>query len=67
MEFSDESMEDFRRIYRQEYGEEISVPDAREMGRRLITLYHLLRQPYPGEQGAGAGETNRGQNAPGAS
>ncbi len=46
---SDERIEEFRRIYKRVYGEEISVGDARIMTLRLITLYRLLMQPLPGE------------------
>ena len=49
MPLSDSAVEEFRAIYKRTYGEEISTAEAREMGQRLLTLFDLLRQPYPGE------------------
>jgi hypothetical protein len=46
---SPERLEEFRRIYKEAYEEEITVEEAREMTRRLLTLYKLIMRPYPGE------------------
>jgi hypothetical protein len=46
---SDERLEEFRRIYKEAYGEEITLPDAIEMTHRLLALYQLLLRPLPGE------------------
>ena len=54
MPLSDSAVEEFRAIYKQKYGEEISTAKAREMGERLLTLFSLLKQPYPGEHGPDA-------------
>src|SRR5689334_3668618 len=39
---SDERLEDFRRIYKRVYGQELTLVEAREMTRRLLALYDLL-------------------------
>jgi hypothetical protein len=46
---SPERLEEFRRIYKETYGEEISVGEASAMTHRLIALYKLLSQPLPDE------------------
>jgi hypothetical protein len=48
-EVSPERLEEFRRIYKETYGEEITIEEAREMTRRLLTLYKTLAQPLPDE------------------
>jgi len=45
----DESVEEFRAIYKKYYGEDISADDAREMARRLLMLYEILAKSIPGE------------------
>ncbi len=44
-----ERLEEFRRIYKKVYGEEITLPEASEMAHRLVALYQLLQKPLPGE------------------
>jgi hypothetical protein len=46
---SDERLEDFRRIYKEAYGEEITIGEASAMTHRLLALYRLLSQPLPDE------------------
>ena len=46
---SSDRLEEFRRIYSNAYGEEISIEEARAMTHRLLGLYKLLAQPLPGE------------------
>jgi hypothetical protein len=46
---SPERLEEFRRIYKETYGEEISAGEASAMAHRLLALYKLLSQPLPGE------------------
>ena len=46
---SDEGVEEFRRIYKELYGENIDVDAAREMASRVLTLYELLARPLPEE------------------
>ena len=55
---SDERIEEFRRIYKRAYGEEISVGDARIMALRLVMLYRLLMQPLPGEASESSSQLN---------
>ena len=49
---SESAIEEFRAIYRRTYGEDISVAEASDVGQRLLALFDLLRQPYPGERAA---------------
>jgi hypothetical protein len=44
---SHERLEEFRHVYRNVYGEEITVAEAAEMAHRLLALYRLLMQPVP--------------------
>jgi len=47
---SEERIEEFRRIYKKAYGEDLAVAEAREIASRLVALYRLLMQPLPGGQ-----------------
>ncbi len=49
MTLSDDDVERFRIAYKESYGEEIPVTDAREMASRVLFLYELLYSPIPGE------------------
>ena len=49
-QISSQRLEEFRRIYKEAYGEELTLAVAREMANRLITLYKLIMQPVPGEK-----------------
>ncbi|MEY9470867.1 hypothetical protein ABH992_003266 [Bradyrhizobium yuanmingense] len=44
-----ERLKEFRRIYKEVSGEEITTAEASEMTHRLLTLYRLLSHPLPGE------------------
>jgi hypothetical protein len=46
---SGECLEEFRRIYKEAHGEEITTSEAAEMAHRLLALYRLLMRPLPGE------------------
>lgn len=46
---SDERLEEFRRIYKEAYGEDITKKEASEMSHRLLALYRLLLRPLPDE------------------
>lgn len=50
MQISDEAVSEFMRIYKEEYGEELSRGEADEMASRLVTLYGLLMKKLPNEQ-----------------
>jgi hypothetical protein len=56
MQFSDERVREFQEAYKEEFGEEISSDDAREMLRRLVTLYEVLLRPLPERKEEEAGE-----------
>jgi len=45
----DESVDEFRAIYKKCFGEDVSADDAREMARRLLMLYETLAKPFPGK------------------
>lgn len=49
MSISEERVRDFIRAYREEFGDELSADQAREMLTRLVTLYQLLARPLPEE------------------
>jgi len=42
MELSQEAIDEFKEIYKKEFGEEISDDDAREMGTRLLRVFRVL-------------------------
>lgn len=42
MRVSDEAIAEFRRLYKEEYGEELPDAEASEMAFRLTTLYELF-------------------------
>jgi hypothetical protein len=44
---SPERLEEFRRLYNEAYGEEITQEEAVEMTHRLLTIYKLVFQPLP--------------------
>jgi hypothetical protein len=46
---SPQRLEEFRRIYKDTYGEVITIGEAEEMTHRLLALYKLLMQPLPDE------------------
>lgn len=46
---SEEHLQEFMRIYEQEFGESITHADASEMAARLVDLYELLLEPLPSE------------------
>ncbi len=50
MNTSDERLSEFIKLYSEEFSEDISVGDAREMLIRLMTLYQLLVRPLPNEK-----------------
>jgi hypothetical protein len=50
MQIADEDLAEFMRLYKTEFGEDVSVDEAREMARNLLDLYELLARPLPHEQ-----------------
>lgn len=47
MSFSKKAIEEFKEIYRKEFGEEISDAQAEEMGENLIELFKIIYRPLP--------------------
>lgn len=47
MQLPDEAIDQFRTIYREEFGEDISWDEAADIGTRLVALIKLLRQSPP--------------------
>lgn len=49
MRASEEALDDFIHIYKEEYGVELTRAEASEMTFRLLTLYELLAKHEPQE------------------
>ena len=49
MQIEKEALDNFRSLYREEFGEDLSEDEAQEMASNLINLYELLMQPLPRE------------------
>ena len=47
MRFTDDALDEFRTIYRDEFGEDITRDEAQEMGTRVVELLRLLLRPLP--------------------
>lgn len=47
MEITNERLREFQEAYKQDFGEDISPEEAREMLSRLATFYELLLRPLP--------------------
>lgn len=52
MPLSDEALEEFTQIYREEFGETLTRGEASELASRVLTLYKLLARPLPSERSA---------------
>lgn len=50
MKISDEAIDEFIRLYKKDYNEDITRSQASEMAFRLVTLYELLTQKLPNKQ-----------------
>ena len=46
---SDKGVEEFKAIYERLHGAPVTDASAREMARRVLTLYELLARPLPEE------------------
>ncbi len=44
MQISREAIDEFKEIYQEEYGEEISDADARDMGTRLLRILRVFQE-----------------------
>ena len=47
MDISQVRLQEFRDAYKNDFGDDISEEEAREILSRLVTLYELLRTPLP--------------------
>ena len=47
MGLSQEAINEFKKIYRRELGEEISDEKAQELGEDLISLFRIIYRPIP--------------------
>ncbi len=54
VQISDDALDEFIRIYKEEFKEDISRMEARDMASRLLTLYQLLSRKPPNGFGSGA-------------
>ncbi len=50
MGLSNEAIEEFKEIYSQEVGEEISNEKARELGENLLSLFKVIYRPISEKQ-----------------
>jgi len=50
MSISEERIRDFIRVYKEEFGDDLSVDEGRDMLTRLVTLYRLIARPFPDEE-----------------
>jgi hypothetical protein len=48
-QLSHQAVEDFKAIYRDEFGQDVSDDEAQEMALRLLRLFDTLLQPLPGD------------------
>lgn len=44
------AIEEYQKIFKEEFGEEISDEEAREQGERLIQLFKVIYKPIPEER-----------------
>lgn len=49
MQLNQETIEEFKKIYQEEFGESISDAEALEMSQRLISLFEIIYRPLPSE------------------
>jgi hypothetical protein len=49
MALSKEAIEEYKRIYKRNFCEEISDEEAREQGENLINLFRIIYRPIPGK------------------
>ena len=63
MGLSQEAINEFKKIYRRELGEEISNEKARELGEDLISLFRIIYRPIPEGYTGKHQEKKKGNNA----
>ena len=52
MNIDDKDLEEFKKLYAAEFGEELSREEASEIAWRLADLYTFLAEPLPSERAA---------------
>ena len=50
MRLSKEALEEFKQIYKEEFGEDLTDAEAEEMATRVMRLYELLSRPLSSER-----------------
>jgi hypothetical protein len=50
MSISDRALEEFIKIYEDEFGDRLARPEASDIAERLLALYRLLLRKVPDEQ-----------------
>lgn len=49
MEIPQKDLEEFKRIFKKDYGEELDDAEARRLAGNLIALFKIITQPIPKE------------------
>jgi hypothetical protein len=49
MSLSKQAIEEYKQIYKKNFGEEISDEEARKQGENLIELFRVICRPIPGK------------------
>lgn len=50
MRLNREQVEEFKKIYKEEFCEDLTDAEAEEMATRVVRLYELLSRPLPSER-----------------
>ena len=50
MQIEEESVRDYMRLYEEDFGEKLTMEEAREIVTRLVALYEVLCSRLPDEQ-----------------
>jgi len=54
MQIADAQLQEFKRLYKQEFGDTLSDADAQQLASDVITLYMLLAEAPPDEEPSGS-------------
>lgn len=49
-QLSREAIEEFKKIYQDEFGEELTDDEVQEIATRLLRFFGILHKPLPGEE-----------------
>ncbi len=64
MRITDEALDEFIAIYKDEFGEDIDRKEASAMACRVLTLYELLARKLPDEKNLPTGTTEHDDDHP---